>query len=256
MRFGSSLAVRITAALVVATFVTAASLLGGIYLVSVKQPMDAVRAELQAEADTLSGLYHRSGEEALKSALRDRRAAPSADKAFDAFLEANGQLITGNLPSWPVKRQGNWTTIEADLYRDGGFVPASDGGRFDVLDPATEFMGSPWVEVHYARHRGPIDSTTRYLILPATRQAPPDFTLLVADSNAALFVRDTSQWKAMRYAPYNVRTRSALYHIPRESMLRDWGEPACAFDFDLKVLLGRAAAHECPPGSTAHPSTP
>jgi hypothetical protein len=125
-----------------------------------------------------------------------------------------------------------------------------------VLDPATEFMGSPWVEVHYARHRGPIDSTTRYLILPATRQAPPDFTLLVADSNAALFVRDTSQWKAMRYAPYNVRTRSALYDIPRESMLRDWGEPACAFDFDLKVLLGRAASHECPPGSTAHPSTP
>jgi succinate-semialdehyde dehydrogenase / glutarate-semialdehyde dehydrogenase len=28
--------------------------------------------------------------------------------------------------------------LPTDLYRDGGFVPASDGGRFDVLDPASE----------------------------------------------------------------------------------------------------------------------
>jgi succinate-semialdehyde dehydrogenase/glutarate-semialdehyde dehydrogenase len=28
--------------------------------------------------------------------------------------------------------------VPTDLYRDGAFVPASDGGRFDVLDPASE----------------------------------------------------------------------------------------------------------------------
>jgi succinate-semialdehyde dehydrogenase / glutarate-semialdehyde dehydrogenase len=28
--------------------------------------------------------------------------------------------------------------LPTDLYRGGGFVPASDGGRFDVLDPASE----------------------------------------------------------------------------------------------------------------------
>ena len=28
-------------------------------------------------------------------------------------------LLAGNLPSWPSVRRGNWTSIEADLYRDG-----------------------------------------------------------------------------------------------------------------------------------------
>jgi len=28
--------------------------------------------------------------------------------------------------------------LPTDLYRGGEFVPASDGGRFDVLDPASE----------------------------------------------------------------------------------------------------------------------
>jgi succinate-semialdehyde dehydrogenase/glutarate-semialdehyde dehydrogenase len=30
--------------------------------------------------------------------------------------------------------------LPTDLYRGGGFVPASDGGRFDVIDPASEEM--------------------------------------------------------------------------------------------------------------------
>ena len=27
--------------------------------------------------------------------------------------------MTGNLPSWPIVRRGEWVNIEADLYRDG-----------------------------------------------------------------------------------------------------------------------------------------
>ena len=43
MRLGSSLAIRITAALIAVTFLATASLLGGIYYFSVKRPMDDVR---------------------------------------------------------------------------------------------------------------------------------------------------------------------------------------------------------------------
>ena len=119
MKLGSSLAIRITVALVAVTFVATASLLGGIYYFSVKLPMDEVRTKVRAETDALQSTYTRNGEAGLRAALLARRQSPSPDKAFDALLERNGELLFGNLPSWPLVRRGNWTMIEADLYRDG-----------------------------------------------------------------------------------------------------------------------------------------
>lgn len=119
MRLSSSLAIRITASLILVIFITTASLLGGIYYASVKLPMDEVRETVRAEAKELQALYDGKGEAALKAALLARRRAPSSNKAFDALLDKNGRLVTGNLPSWPLIRRGNWTSIEADLYRDG-----------------------------------------------------------------------------------------------------------------------------------------
>jgi signal transduction histidine kinase len=119
MRLGSSLAIRLTGALIAATFLATASILGGIYYFSVKLPMDGVRAKVRSEALTLSSIYQKEGEVALKRAMLARRESPSPDKAFDAFLERDGTLLLGNLPSWPVVRRSNWAMIEADLYRDG-----------------------------------------------------------------------------------------------------------------------------------------
>lgn len=119
MRLSSSLAVRITGALVAATVLTAAGLLGGIYYFSVARPMADVRAKIRSEAAALQSIYRDGGEEALTAALGVRREIHAADKPFDAFLDRDGRLITGNLPSWPLVRQGDWTSIEADLYRDG-----------------------------------------------------------------------------------------------------------------------------------------
>lgn len=118
-RFASSLAIRITGALIAVTFLATASLLGGIYYFSVKRPMDDVRAKVRTEARALQSIYASRGAEGLKTALLQRRQLPSPDKAFDALLEGDGSLMLGNLPSWPVVRRGTWTTIEADLYRDG-----------------------------------------------------------------------------------------------------------------------------------------
>ena len=119
MRFGSSLAIRITAALIAVTFVATATLLGGIYYFSVSRPISHVRAKVESEAEALRSTYRQQGEAGLRAALLARRGAPSPDKAFDALLDRDGSPLTGNLPSWPLVRRGDWATIEADLYRDG-----------------------------------------------------------------------------------------------------------------------------------------
>lgn len=119
MRIGTSLAIRLTGALIVATFLATASLLAGIYYLGVKLPMDDVRSKVRAEARALETIYRVDGTDALEAALIKRRSAPSLDKAFDAFLEKDGSLLLGNLPSWPIARRDGWVSIEADLYRDG-----------------------------------------------------------------------------------------------------------------------------------------
>ncbi|HET9335922.1 MAG TPA: ATP-binding protein [Sphingomicrobium sp.] len=119
MKLRSRLAVRLTAALVAVTFLTAASLLGGLYYFSVKRPIDEVKAKVSAESRALEFVYARRGEAALKAALLDRRRVGSPDRAFEALLDRDGTLLFGNLPSWPQARRGDWLMIEADLYRDG-----------------------------------------------------------------------------------------------------------------------------------------
>lgn len=119
MRLASSLAIRLTGALIAVIFLTTATLLAGIYHYSVRVPMDEVRTAVGQEAAQLQAIYERQGEAALRAALIERRNAPSSSKAFDAFIERDGSPLTSNLPSWPGVRRGNWVNIEADLYRDG-----------------------------------------------------------------------------------------------------------------------------------------
>jgi signal transduction histidine kinase len=118
-RLWSSLAIRLTAALIAFTFFVTTSLLAGIYLFGVRIPMEQVRTTVDAEARQLLAVNARQGEAGLRTALERRRIAPSAEKPFDTLLAADGTLLTGNLPSWPRARTGEWVNIEADLYRDG-----------------------------------------------------------------------------------------------------------------------------------------
>ena len=119
MQLASSLVIRITGALIAVTFLATATVLAGIYHFSVRVPMDKVRTSVSREADGLEALYRQRGEAALTAALVERRNAASANRPFDAFLDRGGKLITGNMPSWPSVRRGEWVNIEADLYRDG-----------------------------------------------------------------------------------------------------------------------------------------
>jgi signal transduction histidine kinase len=119
LQFASSLAMRLTAALIAVTFLTTASLLAGIYYFSVWLPMDEVRRQISRETADLGSIYLERGSEGLVAALLRRREIATANKAFDAFIDRDGRLLTGNLPSWPSARRSQWVTIEADLYRDG-----------------------------------------------------------------------------------------------------------------------------------------
>ena len=119
MRLASSLAIRLTGALIAVTFLATASLLAGIYYFGVRTPMDEVRKTVLQDGARLQAIYDQRGQQGLTAALLERRKAPSPNKAFDAFLDRDGKLLTGNLPSWPVVHRGEWATIEADLYRDG-----------------------------------------------------------------------------------------------------------------------------------------
>lgn len=119
MGLSSSLAIRITGALIAVTFLATTTVLAAIYYFGVRIPMNEVRTQVSSEARQLESLYLGKGKEALIASLVARRQDPSPVKAFDAFIDRDGNMITGNLPSWPQARRSSWTTIEADLYADG-----------------------------------------------------------------------------------------------------------------------------------------
>jgi signal transduction histidine kinase len=119
LRLASSVAIRLTGALIAITFLTTASLLAGIYYFGVRIPMDEVRTTVRHESAQLQAIYEQRGEQALRAALAERRKASSPNKAFDAFVDRDGSPLTANLPSWPAVHRANWVNIEADLYRDG-----------------------------------------------------------------------------------------------------------------------------------------
>ena len=141
VRLRSSLAIRITAGLLAVTFLATATLLTAIYYVGVRLPMNEVRNEVEVEALQLQTVYSQQGETALVRTLAERRQSLSPHKAFDALIDRDGDLLVGNLPSWPVTRRGKWVNIEADLYRDGDEddhealsldLPLHDGRRLIV----------------------------------------------------------------------------------------------------------------------------
>ena len=115
----SSLAARIVAALILFTFIAFATLFAGLYLFGVRQPIAGVQSVVAKEARQLADLDRRDGQDALIAALEKRRVSPSAEKAFDALIGPDGRVISGNFPSFPALRKGDWARIEADLYRDG-----------------------------------------------------------------------------------------------------------------------------------------
>ncbi len=94
-------------------------LVGAYYAIAVRVPLRESEQVVRREADQLANLYIVDGEAALVRRLRARDAAADRHKAFHAFIDRNGHVVTANLPSWPRTVFEGWGRLEADIPVDG-----------------------------------------------------------------------------------------------------------------------------------------
>jgi signal transduction histidine kinase len=94
-------------------------LLGAYYAMVVRVPLRQAEQVVRREADQLANLYIVDGEAALVRRLQARDAAPDRYKAFHAFIDRRGRVVTANLPSWPRAVFAGWGRLEADIPVDG-----------------------------------------------------------------------------------------------------------------------------------------
>ncbi len=106
--------------LYVALFMLSVSILVAVtYWMMVVKPWDETAELVGSELETLSHIYKVDGEAALAGALERRFRALSERRAFHVFLNENGKLVAGNLPSWPSVPRLGFYEIEADRYLEG-----------------------------------------------------------------------------------------------------------------------------------------
>lgn len=110
-------------------FTLSVSLLMGLYYwSSIYQPMEEVRDGLRDDSARLIEIYEGGGAARLAPLLERRAATDAPRRAYHALIDARGNVVTTNLPSWPDgadtprspdSSSQRWLRIEADIYRDG-----------------------------------------------------------------------------------------------------------------------------------------
>ncbi|MET0375548.1 MAG: HAMP domain-containing sensor histidine kinase [Rhizorhabdus sp.] len=93
--------------------------LGSFYLVVIYLPLESAKTEVQREARSLQNIYIVDGAPALVERLRVRESAPDPRRAFHAFIDRKGRVLSANLPSWPNQLTEGWWRLEADDYLEG-----------------------------------------------------------------------------------------------------------------------------------------
>lgn len=119
MRLFQSLSFRLALTYVGLFCVSVAALLGMYYWLNIQQPLDVVKQRVDLEMREMSQIYIVEGRDALVAALDARASKHEADEPFHAFIDADGRVITANLPSWPKSVTPGWLEIEADIYHNG-----------------------------------------------------------------------------------------------------------------------------------------
>ena len=103
----------------------AASLLlvvGTFYLIAIHLPLEQARGEVERDAKFLQNTYIVDGAAALATRLQARDKAPASRRAFHAFIDPAGRVVSANLRSWPRERAEGWLRLEADDYLEGDEV--------------------------------------------------------------------------------------------------------------------------------------
>jgi len=108
------------ALLYLAVFAGSVAVLGGLfYWIEVARPLAEIRSDIRREITALHEVHRRDGTNALAAALDARVAADAPRGAYHALLDARGEPLTTNLPSWPQAFAPGWKRIEADIAREG-----------------------------------------------------------------------------------------------------------------------------------------
>lgn len=136
VRFWQSLSFRLALAYAGLLCLSMALVSAAYYWIAIARPSEAIKADLNRDAQRLAQIYIVDGEDALISALDERKKKPAPRQAFHTFLAPDGRLVTGNLPSWPKTPRKGWFSIEADIYRDG------DEQDFSALSRDTVFRNN------------------------------------------------------------------------------------------------------------------
>ena len=118
MRLLKSFSFRLAATYALLFSVSLTLVLGTYQLVSITLPRNAVKAAIEAEAETFAASY-RGDARALARRLEARAGAPSQLAGFHLLSDPAGRVVSTNLPSWPAFAGRRWYSLEADIYRDG-----------------------------------------------------------------------------------------------------------------------------------------
>ena len=118
-RLMRSFSFRLAIAYAVLLSLSMALLFGLYHWVAVREPLQAVRAQVDVEAKALGQLYLARGRWALVAELDRRARAKSERRAFHTLIAGDGTVLTSNLPSWPRRSRADWFSIEADVNHEG-----------------------------------------------------------------------------------------------------------------------------------------
>ncbi len=148
-----------------------------------------------------------------------------------------------------MRSLGHATDYKIGLY-DGGYAEYREA--FDqkslldslfrpwhqVEDPATELVGSPWLQIRYAAQRDTSD--INYIVQPLHDPDPAGFMKIADNGVGAVFVKDLDRWHRDRYTPPRTDCRSPVLELSKETLYRRWGEPAHNYSIDMRSILQRA----------------
>lgn len=139
-RFWRTISFRLAVSYAVVLSLSVALLSAIYYWVAIARPLDLVHDQVDNEYQTLSRVYTNKGEEALVAALEYRIKSTEPRRAFHAFISPEGNLISGNLPSWPSRPATGWFSFEADVYLEGDEEDFSALSRAGVFPDGAQLI--------------------------------------------------------------------------------------------------------------------
>lgn len=136
-------------------------------------------------------------------------------------------------------RAGGYASMDPASFRRGallselfpkGYRPVAVG----------QFQGSPLTWMHYARRTPPASDGINFVLTTASAPAPAGMTLVAANTDGALYVKDRAVWERQQWSAPPTPAGSALYSTPRGILFRSVPLVDGPWILDIPATLQRA----------------